>query len=119
MANFHCRAVCNPKRAKGKGSTLIRYFISSRKLSAGEVLEATRKHWLIENQLHWVLDVAFDEDRCRSREGYAAENLAVARQITLNLLKLDTSEKAGIKNKRHKCGWDEEYMMNVLGLINI
>ncbi|MGB0360501.1 MAG: hypothetical protein ACPGEF_03720 [Endozoicomonas sp.] len=54
---------------------------------------------MIENQLHWVL--------------------AVARQITLNILKLDTSEKAGIKNKRHKCGWDEEYMMNVLGLVNM
>lgn len=112
-------AVQLDSQKKSKGSTLIRYFISSRKLSAEEVVEATRKHWLIENQLHWVLDVAFDEDHCRSREGYAAENLAVARQITLNLLKLDTSEKAGIRNKRHKCGWDEEYMMNVLGLINM
>ena len=96
---------------KGKGSTLIRYFISSRQLSAEEVLQATRKHWLVENQLHWVLDVAFDEDRCRAREGFAAENLAVARQVTLNLLKLDTSVKAGIKNKRKTCGWNEDYMM--------
>ena len=71
------------------------------------------------HQLHWVLDVAFDEDRYRSREGYAAENLAVVRQKTHNLLKLDTSEKGGITNKRHKCGWDEAYMMNVLGLINM
>lgn len=104
---------------KNKGSTLIRYFISSRQLSAEEVLHATRQHWLVENQLHWVLDVAFDEDRCRAREGYAAENLAVARQVTLNLLKLDTSVKAGIKNKRKTCGWDENYMMKVLGLIDL
>lgn len=103
---------------KGKGSSLIRYFISSRQMSAEEVLQATRKHWLIENQLHWVLDVAFDEDRCRTREGFAAENLSVARQVTLNLLKLDTSVKAGIKNKRKTCGWSEDYMMKVLGLIN-
>ena len=102
-----------------KGKTLIRYFISSRQLSAEEVLQATRKHWLIENQLHWVLDVAFDEDRCRAREGYAAENLAVARQVTLNLLKLDTSVKAGIKNKRKTCGWNEDYMIKVLGLVDL
>ena len=104
---------------KGKGHTLIRYFISSRKLSAEEVLQATRKHWLVENQLHWVLDVAFDEDRCRAREGFAAENLAIARQVTLNLLKMDTSVKAGIKNKRKTCGWSEDYMMKVLGLIEL
>ena len=103
---------------KSKVNTLIRYFISSRQLCAEEVLQATRQHWLVENQLHWVLDVAFDEDRCRAREGYAAEKLAVTRQVTLNLLKLDTSVKAGIKNKRKTCGWDENYMMKVLGLIN-
>ncbi|MET4693724.1 putative transposase YbfD/YdcC [Endozoicomonas sp. NE40] len=54
---------------------MIRYFISSRQLSAEEVLHATRRHWLVEIQLHWVLDVAFDEDRCRAREGFATENL--------------------------------------------
>ncbi|MCK5893834.1 MAG: ISAs1 family transposase [Endozoicomonadaceae bacterium] len=112
-------AVQLDSQKKGKGNTLIRYFISSRKLFADEILQATRKHWLIENQLHWVLDVAFDEDRCRAREGFAAENLAIARQMTLNLLKLDTSVKAGIKNKRKNCGWCENYMMKVLGLINI
>ena len=112
-------AVQLDSQKKGKGNTLIRYFISSRKLTAEEVLEATRKHWLIENQLHWVLDVAFDEDRCRAREGFAAENLAVSRQVTLNLLKLDTSVKAGIKNKRKNCGWSEDYMMKVLGLVNM
>ena len=104
---------------KDKGNTLIRYFISSRQLTAEEVLQAVRKHWLVENQLHWVLDVAFDEDRCRAREGFAAENLAVARQVTLNLLKLDTTVKAGIKNKRKTCGWNEDYMMRVLGLIDL
>ncbi|MCK5895110.1 MAG: hypothetical protein KAG53_12100 [Endozoicomonadaceae bacterium] len=52
-------------------------------------------------------------------ERYPTDNLAVARQVTLNLLKLDTSVKAGIKNKRKNCGWCENYMMKVLGLINI
>ena len=84
---------------KSKVNTLIRYFISSRQLCAEKVLQAIKQHWLVENQLHWVLGVAFDEDRCRAREGYAAENLVVTRQVTLNLLKLDTSVNAGIKNK--------------------
>ncbi|MCK5894304.1 MAG: transposase [Endozoicomonadaceae bacterium] len=98
---------------------MISYFISSRKRFADEILQATRKHQLVENLVHWVLNVAFDEDRCRVRECFAAEKLAVARQLALNFLKLDTSVKAGIKNRRKSCGWCENYMMKVLGLINI
>ena len=69
-------------KKKDKGATLIRYFISSRMISAVEALQAVRKHWLVENQLHWVLDVAFDEDRCRARKDNAAKNLATTRQLT-------------------------------------
>ena len=66
-------------------------------MTADEVLKATRLHWQVENSLHWVLDVAFSEDQSRVRQGNAAENLAIARQIALNLLKQDTSIKVGIK----------------------
>lgn len=104
-------------RKKDKGETLLRYFISSRQLTAKEILEATRRHWCIENQLHWVMDVAFDEDRCRARKDNAAENLAITRQVTHNLLKMDTTVKGGIKNRRLNCGWDMDYMVRVLGLI--
>lgn len=103
--------------SQGKGSSLIRYFISSQVLSAEEVIQATREHWHVENSLHWVLDVAFGEDQSRIRAGYAAENFATARQIALNLLKRDTSVKLGIKNKRKGCGWSETYLSHVLGLI--
>lgn len=102
---------------KDKGETLLRYFISSRQLTAEEILKATRSHWRVENQLHWVMDVAFDEDRCRARKDNAAENLAITRQVTHNLLKLDTTVKGGIKNKRLNCGWDMDYMIRVLGLL--
>ena len=102
---------------KDKGETVLRYFISSRQLTAEEILKATRSHWRVENQLHWVMDVAFDEDRCRARKDNAAENLAITRQVTHNLLKLDTTVKGGIKNKRLNCGWDMNYMIRVLGLI--
>tara|TARA_R110001606_G_scaffold399130_1_gene580962 strand:- start:18 stop:344 length:327 start_codon:yes stop_codon:yes gene_type:complete len=96
--------------ANEKGRSHIRYFISSREMTAEEVLKATREHWGVENQLHWVLDVSFGEDQCRARQGYAAENLATTRQITLNLLKQETSLKLGIKNKRKACDWDDEYL---------
>ena len=104
-------------RVKGKSQrSYMRYFISSRVLSADEVLLATRQHWQVENSLHWVLDVAFCEDQSRARQGFAAENLATARQIALNLLKQDKTAKIGIKNRRKACGWSERYLEHILGL---
>ena len=105
------------RQTSQRGTSLIRHFISSKLLSAEEVIQATREHWHVENSLHWVLDVAFSEDLSRIRAGYAAENFATARQIALNLLKRDTSVKLGIKNKRKGCGWSETYLGHVLGLI--
>ena len=75
------------------------------------LLQATRDHWGIENSLHWVLDVAFDEDRCGVRTG---QNLAVARHWALNLLKQERTAKVGIKAKRKKAGWDYPYLLKVL-----
>jgi hypothetical protein len=67
---------------------------------------ACRGHWSIENQLHWVVDIAFDEDHSRTRKGHAAENLASIRHEALNLLKQEKTAKVGIKTKRKMCGWD-------------
>lgn len=100
-----------------KKTSDIRYFVSSRVMSAEAVLIASRQHWQVENNLHWVLDVAFSEDQSRARQGFAAKNLATARQIALNLLKQDTTIKVGIKNKRKGCGWSEKYLCHILGLI--
>lgn len=104
----------------GKTSTERRQYITSRsKISAKAALAASRSHWGIENQLHWVLDVAFREDDCRVRAGYAAENFSVIRRIALNLLKavpggLD-GKKLGVKNKRLLAGWHDGYLLRVLG----
>jgi hypothetical protein len=68
----------------------------------------------IENQLHWVLDVQFDEDDLRIRKGNAPENLAIIRQIALNLLSQEKTVKTGIKSKRKKAGWDNDYLLKVL-----
>ena len=73
-----------------------------------------RQHWQVENKLHWTLDISFREDDCRVRNGHAAENRAVLRHIALNLLKKEKSIKLGVKNKRLKAGWDDDYRLKVL-----
>lgn len=95
-----------------------RYFISS--LSADnpqKLAHAVRAHWAIENNLHWVLDLAFDEDSNRTRTGHSAANLAVIRHIALNLIKAEETAKVGIKTRRLMAGWDNEYLLKIIGII--
>ena len=80
---------------------------------AAQVLHATRSHWGIENQLHWVLDVAFREDYSRARAGHAAENLAVLRHFALNLLRNEPSKRS-VRAKRLRAAWDQHYLLKVL-----
>jgi predicted transposase YbfD/YdcC len=91
-----------------------RYYLSSLAPDAGRIGEAVREHWGIENRLHWSLDVSFSEDQCRIRIGNAAINMATLRHIALNLLRLETSKKRGIKTKISRAAWDQEYLLKVL-----
>jgi predicted transposase YbfD/YdcC len=91
-----------------------RYFLSSLEPDALRIGAAWRTHWAIENSLHWVLDVAFDEDRSRVRLGNAAENMAVLRHIAVSLIQQEKTAKMGVKNKRLAAGWDNNYLLKVL-----
>lgn len=91
-----------------------RYYISSLESNAEKILKAKRSYWGIENRLHWVLDIAFNEDHSRVRKDNAPQNFAVLRHMALILLKQEHSIKVGIKAKRLKCGWDTAYLLQVL-----
>lgn len=111
-------AVTAKRELKDKTETETRYFISSLEGDDPARLgRAVRAHWSVENNLHWVLDVAFDEDRNRTRVGNSAENLAIVRHVALNLIKNESSSKVGVKTKRAKAGWCNEYLLKILGII--
>jgi predicted transposase YbfD/YdcC len=92
----------------------VRYYISSLLSNAERILQAVRKHWSIENKLHWVLDVALNEDRSRVRKDQAPENFALLRHIALNLLKHEKTAKGGIHAKQFQAALKEDYLLKIL-----
>lgn len=97
----------------GKTSVEQRFYLSSLPPEAEQFAQAVRKHWGIENQLHWSLDVTFREDLSRLRTGHGAENFAVLRHIALNLLRQEPSAKS-LPRKRLACALNPDYLLKVL-----
>lgn len=92
----------------------VRYFLSSLPPAAKRLGRVVRSHWGIENGLHWVLDLAFNEDRLRVRDRRGIENLALLNRLALSVLRQDQTLKAGVKCKRKRAGWDEDYLLHLL-----
>jgi predicted transposase YbfD/YdcC len=106
--------VASRAELKDRGRFETRYYVSSATLSATRAAEAVRGHWAIENSLHWVLDVTFNEDQSRLRTGHGAKNMAVVRHFAINLIRA-VNDKRSIKLRRKRAGWQPDYLATILG----
>ena len=97
-----------------KTTTKTRYYISSLTNNARHLLQVARRHWSIENELHWVLDVALNEDHSHIRKEHAPENFAVLRHIAVSSLKQEKTAKGGIHAKQLLAAWNQDYLLKVL-----
>lgn len=94
----------------------VRYYFTSLKTDVHETAAAIRSHWSIENNLHWVLDVHFREDHCRTRSGYADANLALLRRLVISIVKRIKPEKKSIKSVLLRCSWNNDNLIKMLKL---
>jgi len=99
---------------KGVSTQETRYYISNHLKDATFFLHGIRSHWSIENELHHVLDVTFNQDYCRKREKNAAENFNIIRKMALNIVRSDKSSKASLKRRRKSAGWNNDYLEDLL-----
>lgn len=104
------------RELNGETTVETRYFISSLEDNAQKFANSIRSHWGIENSLHWVLDVALNEDDCRIRKDNAPQNFAVLRHIAVNLLGKEKRVKVGVKNKQFLAAMDNQYLTRLLSL---
>jgi len=105
----------NRREANGKVTESLHVYISTRPARDVERLAHTaRRHWAIENELHWVLDMAFDEDWSRVRRDNAALNLAAIRRLTVSILRKNNTLKIGVANRRRAAGWDRGFLTRTL-----
>ncbi len=106
--------VVSTRIADGQETRQVRYYIASIPSNAQRILQVSRRHWAIENELHWVLDVAMQEDHSRVRKDQAPENFSVLRHIALNLLKQEKTATVGVHAKQLKAALSEDYLLKVL-----
>ena len=106
--------VRSTREIKDKITTEDRYYISSLTLPPDRVLKAIRDHWAIENTLHWVLDMSFNEDYSRIRKENAPHVMAIFRHVASNLLQAAKKERQSIKGLRKLCGWDDATLERVI-----
>jgi predicted transposase YbfD/YdcC len=104
------------RKVTGETTKERRFHILSFHNNAEKYGSAVRAHWGIENELHWVLDMAFREDECRIRMDHGPENFALLRHIALNLLRQEKTYTGSIVSKRRRAGWNDAYLAKVVGV---
>jgi len=104
------------REIKGEVSMEKRYYISGLPAETGNLLNATRQHWGVENKLHWILDSCFADDQSRIRKGNAPQNIAIIKKTVLNLLRIVKKDKprVSLKRMRKLAGWDHDFLDTVL-----
>lgn len=100
------------RRANGKLAETVHYVVLSKRLSPQRMLEVTRKHWSVENQLHWRLDVVFNEDDARTRKNYGPQNLGVLRRIALDILRAHPDGRS-VGRKMKLAAWKKEFFFDL------
>jgi predicted transposase YbfD/YdcC len=96
-----------------KATTETAYYLLSAPLTARRLNEAAREHWCVENQLHWRLDVTFNEDQSRVRKDNGPYNLAILRHMALNIVSKETS-KGSARVKLKRAGWNDAFLAKLL-----
>jgi predicted transposase YbfD/YdcC len=102
----------------GKKQYEERYYISSKIETAKEMLNKIRSHWSIENSLHWVLDVGFNEDASKIRKDNAPANMAIIRHLALNLMRQCKPKRRSLKGYKKNLGWSNKQLLQALNYIS-
>ncbi len=107
--------ITSRRRQYGKRADkpVVRYYLLSKYVPAKRVLQIVRHHWAIENQLHWVLDVVFDEDGARTRKDNAPENLAILRRFAINIIR-SHPDPVSMRQKVKRAGWDDPFLLDLI-----
>lgn len=107
--------ITSRRRLHGKpaGKPVVRFYLLSRYFPARRLLQIVRAHWSIENQLHWVLDVVFGEDACRTRKNNGPENFATLRRAAVNIIRAHPA-RISMRQKVKRAGWEDAFLLDLL-----
>jgi len=105
--------VVRERHINDKVTTEEQIYLTSHGVDVEAIAKAIRKHWGVENKVHWVMDVTFREDECRIRRKHGAQNMASLRRFVMNLAKLHPS-KMSMRRKLKNSGWDDEFRSQLL-----
>jgi predicted transposase YbfD/YdcC len=101
------------REVAGKIDREMRLYITSLVLLADQIGPMVRGHWMIENGLHWVLDMTFRDDECRVRTDNAPANFAIIKHIAYNLMRR-AATKDSMRLRRKVAAWDDEFLASLI-----